>query len=236
MWLPDLTERTLEPEIMDDPQLNTDAHEKALASLSFINWLSLSDSIVWRPIRELASQLDRPLRVLDVASGAGDVLLRLSKRASRANVELELFGLDFSEKAIAFAEQRIGETSHISFGIGDALRDPLPTGYDVVMCSLFLHHLTNDEAESFLRSMKQAAGMAVLVNDLRRSTVGYSLAWLVSRTLSRSPVVHTDALLSVRSAFTTGEVKGIAQAAGMPDPTIRNVWPFRFLLDWRPNA
>ena len=84
-----LAQRQLEPEDMDDPALATERLHGALSGLTRLNFVSNSVRIVWRPIRSLAKGLktDR-LRVLDIATGAGDVPIALSKRAGRVSVAL----------------------------------------------------------------------------------------------------------------------------------------------------
>ena len=65
------------PEIMDQPDLRPARHVGALNGLARFNWWSGSAGILWRPLRDLARRLGRPMRVLDAASGGGDVPLRL---------------------------------------------------------------------------------------------------------------------------------------------------------------
>jgi hypothetical protein len=99
------------------------------------------------------------------------------------------------------------------------------------MCSLFLHHLDENEACAFLRLMATTAGV-VLVNDLERSLANYALVFAASRIVTRSPVVHVDALRSVAAAFTLQEARQLAQDAGLSGATIVRRWPCRFLLTW----
>jgi len=114
----------------------------------------------------------------------------------------------------------------------DALNDDLPAGFDIITCSLFLHHLDEPDAERLLRKLGTAAGRLVLVNDLARSRRGYLLAWAGTRILSRSPIVHVDGPLSVEGAFTPVEALDLAQRAGLSGATVRRRWPFRYLLRW----
>ena len=109
-----------------------------------------------------------------------------------------------------------------------------PTDYDVVISSLFLHHLTAEQAVQLLSGMKRTARHLVMVNDLVRCSRGLLLAHLAARLFTTSSVVHTDASLSVRAAFTVAEVRQMASAAGLTDVTIRRCWPFRMLMTWRP--
>jgi len=105
-----------------------------------------------------------------------------------------------------------------------------PRGYDVYLCTLFLHHLRESEAVELLRRM--AGGRALLVSDLVRSRPGYWAARVGTRFLTRSPVVHADAAASVEGAFTRAELHALADAAGLDGARIRPHWPFRMLLEW----
>ena len=50
----------------------------------------------------------------------------------------------------------------------------------------------------------------VVISDLRRSRSGFVIAWIGTRLLSRSPVVHYDGPVSVRAAWTIRELAGFA--------------------------
>jgi 2-polyprenyl-3-methyl-5-hydroxy-6-metoxy-1,4-benzoquinol methylase len=219
---------------MDRPDLPVALHEHALCGLARLNWWSGSDRILWGPIRRLAAELSgRPLRVLDVACGAGDVLVGLARRALRAGVGLELHGIDMSPTAIDHASRRCAAAGlRVSLTRHDALAEPLPDGFDVVTSSLFLHHLTDDQAADVLRRCAAATNRLILVNDLRRSRAGWLLAAAACRLLSRSPVVHSDGPRSVTRAFTPSEALEIAHRAGLTSGVISRRWPWRFLLTW----
>ena len=238
MFLSRLRRRHLQPEWMDQPDLDEARHRQALRGLERINRLSGSTRILWPPLAALARRLaPRPARVLDVASGGGDVLRGLRKRARRAGLALELAGCDVSPTALAHARARAEEAhAELHFFQHDALRDPLPAGYDAIISSLFLHHLTEPQAVRLLRSMADAAGSLVLVNDLRRGRAGYLLAYAGTRLLSRSEVVHVDGPRSVEGAFTIAEARELAADAGLTGATIERRWPCRFLLTWQRSS
>ena len=101
-----LAHRVREPEDIDDPALDTACLHGALHGLTTINFLSASAGLVWKPIARLARQASKRLRVLDIATGAGDVPRGLWRRAQRAGLPLEIHGIDISERAIEFARQR----------------------------------------------------------------------------------------------------------------------------------
>jgi 2-polyprenyl-3-methyl-5-hydroxy-6-metoxy-1,4-benzoquinol methylase len=233
--LPSLDIRDREPELMDEPGLAPDRHHAALQGLRRINLLSASAGILWPAIRKLANAHIGPIRLLDVASGGGDVLVGLWRRATRAGIPLECEGVDISETALEHGRElarRAGAA--IAFRRLDALAEPLPP-FDVVVSSLFLHHLDQADAVRLLQRMKAAARRLVLVNDLTRSRLGYLAAWCGTRIVTRSRIVHVDGPRSVRAAFTVAEMRRLAEEAGLDGATVAARWPFRCLLEWRPR-
>jgi SAM-dependent methyltransferase len=224
-----LDRRDRVPELMDEPGIDPAEHRRALAGLARINRLSLSAEALWPPLVKLAREAGRPLRVLDVATGSGDVPARLAAKAKRAGWAVEFAGCDVSPTAIEEANH--GATG-IRFFTHDVIRDPLPSGFDVVTCSLFLHHLSDDDAVTVLRRMRDAAGRLVLVNDLSRSRFNYLAVWAVCHLTTRSRVVRFDGPASVRSAFTPAEALALAQRAGLAGATVASRFPCRFLLSW----
>jgi 2-polyprenyl-3-methyl-5-hydroxy-6-metoxy-1,4-benzoquinol methylase len=232
--MPFLSERRCQPEIMDQPGLDPAQHVRALQGLARINWWSGSAAMLWPPLRDLARRQARTLRVLDLATGGGDVPLRLWQRAQRTGVALQLEGCDLSPVAVQHAEAHACQRgAEVRFFVHDALQGPLLEGYDVLMCSLFLHHLDDASARTFLERLGRQARCLVLVNDLVRGWPGYLLAQAGSRLLTRSPVVHTDGPLSVQAAFTPAELKTLAEQAGLHGATVSWRWPWRMLLTWR---
>jgi 2-polyprenyl-3-methyl-5-hydroxy-6-metoxy-1,4-benzoquinol methylase len=172
--------------------------------------------------------------VLDLATGGGDSPVALARRAARAGLPVEIEGCDVNSQAVSYAqEQAKARGAHVRFSVLDALKEPLPEGFDVLCCSLFLHHLDEHDAMALLRRMADATRQIVLIDDLIRSRRGYLLALVGTHLLSGSRIVHVDGPLSVRSAFTLAEARALADQAGLQSARIRRHWPERFLLSWR---
>jgi SAM-dependent methyltransferase len=219
---------------MDQPGLDSAAHASALHGLGRINRVSRSAAILWPSLAELiGGKRGGPIRVLDLASGGGDVAIALARRAARAGLDLRIDGCDISPVAVEFAGRRAEDAKvPVRFFRLNVLEESIPDDYDAVMCSLFLHHLGDDEAVLLLAKMADAAGDLILVNDLLRSRLGYRLAWAGCRLLSRSPIVHHDGPASVDAAFSLAEVDGLARRAGLVGARLTRHWPLRFLLSW----
>src|SRR5437870_13476363 len=99
-----LHNRQLRPEIMDQPGLAPHLHDHALRGLQRINRWSGSDRIYWPWLHQAARAIaPRPLRVLDLATGGGDVPVRLWHKAKKRGVNLEIEGCDVSDTAIVHA-------------------------------------------------------------------------------------------------------------------------------------
>jgi 2-polyprenyl-3-methyl-5-hydroxy-6-metoxy-1,4-benzoquinol methylase len=231
----DLRERHRQPEQMDQEGLDPGAHRQALLALRRVNGLSLGVAAVWPYIQNYCRArreqgLAGPVRLLDLASGGGDFAIRLARRARREGLDLAVSGCDRSEFAVSHATaQAAGAGVDVSYFQLDVLSQPLPEGYDILTCSLFLHHLDEAEAIALLAAMRMAAPL-VLVDDLIRSSGGWALAYAGIRILSRSSVAHFDGPRSVEGAFTCDEVRELAIQAGWSFPEIHRRWPCRFLL------
>lgn len=220
---------------MDDPSLGRSEHLKALKVLARLNRLSRTAPSL---AEEMRSRWDfdrrKPLRILDLACGGGDIVFSLERMSKGSGTKHQIDGCDVSPVAVDFANSKAGQIgSGARFFCLDVLRDPLPRGYDLFVSSLFIHHLTKEEAVSLLRQMSESAGTGFLINDLLRSRTGYLLAYLASRTLTRSPVVRKDSLLSVRSALTMSELNAyMVEASLSSGMKISRRFPLRLVCSW----
>jgi SAM-dependent methyltransferase len=219
--------------MMDDPDLDPRLHDQALVGLERLNIVSRSAGILWPDIADLARRLaPRPVRVLDLACGSGDVAVSLWRRARRAGLDVSVAGCDISPHAVASARERARKAgADVAFFTHDVLGSPLPEGYDVLSSSLFLHHLDEGPAVDLLVRMARAARL-VLINDLERGRMSYVLTWLGCQLLTRSPVVHVDGPRSIEGAFTLTEARVLAARADLEGATVSGRWPCRFLLRW----
>lgn len=229
--MPDLRRRELLGELMDQPGLPAELHHHALAALRRINRLSLTARSVARAVARLtAARADRPISVLDIACGGGDVTLGLARYAKRRNLPWSVTGCDISPTAIdhaTAAARRAGIDAR--FVLADALAG-LPGAYDVVTCTLFLHHLPDDPIVTLLQQAARARH--VVISDLRRGAYPYAMTWLGTRLITTSPIVHVDGPLSVRAALTPPELGALAERAGMRGAAVRRCFPMRMLLTW----
>lgn len=220
---------------MDDPSLDREEHRRALAGLARLNRVGRSVPILWDAIRPLVMTPGHgAISILDIATGSGDVPLGLVRRGRKVGATLGNHACDASEYALAEAQRRAQQAHAVikTFQL-DAVTQEIPGEYDVVMCSLFTHHLEDDQVVNLLYRMRAAARKLVVVNDLVRSPKAYVMAVSASRVLTRSRVVHADAEKSMRAAFTIDEMASLAERAGLKGAEVSARWPCRLLLTWR---
>ncbi len=227
------------PEIMDRADVEESAHLNALEGLRRINVASKAAVQIAEPIVEGANRDGvKRISMLDVACGGGDVPVEVARIAKSAGVDVELILVDRSATALATASETVRGA-----GIEHrCVRADLAAGWpaleaDVVTCSLFLHHLPSGaDVVEFLSKARQIARRRIVISDLRRSRLGYLIAWVGGRVLSRSSIVHHDGPVSVRAAWTMREMRQFAVEAKLEKCDIRSSFPWRMLLIWEVGA
>lgn len=232
---PNLNTRNRQQELMDDPQLDEELHQRALEGLSRVNWVARTHRLLWQPIEDYCrkNQLTS-ISVMDLGCGSGDLLIWLKKKARSKGIELKITGCDLSPVALETARQRADrENLDSKFLEMDVLGGDLPTDQDIVVSSLFLHHLQESDVVKLLQRMAETAKHLVITQDLLRSRWGYLLCLAGTHLISRSPVVHVDGPLSVAGAFTLAEIQQLAEQAGLGNCQINRCWPERFVFTWQ---
>ena len=217
-------------ELLDGPLDDPAALRGNLRDLERANrWLGGVD-LSAHGIELLAGGRDT-LTVLDVGTGAADIPVALLARADRGGRRLRVTGVDSRPEVLAAAVARrplLGATAGLELHVGDGRRLPFPDrSFDVVHASLLLHHLDPAAAVALLREMGRVARRGVVVNDLLRGRLAWLGAWVLSRVATRNRYTRHDAPLSVRRAYTVGELTSLIAAAGMRVEAARIGGPFR---------
>jgi len=237
-----------QPELMDDPSLPADDHFAALDALARINAVSLTAGRIAAAAAGLLRRAGRtnggrPIEIVDVACGGGEVTAAVARRIVRrcaaggrvpAVPAVLMTGLDVSPRALDRARRHCGaaaDGAEVTFAVRDVVAEGCPA-CDVAVCSLFLHHLDDARAADVLAAMAAAARVGIVVSDLVRSRAGLVLARLGTLVLSGSRVARVDGPLSVRAARTPDEYRGLLHRAGLAAATVRRIWPERVLLEW----
>jgi 2-polyprenyl-3-methyl-5-hydroxy-6-metoxy-1,4-benzoquinol methylase len=219
---------------MDAPDLPTVRLVETLKGLRLVNTVTQSSRLMWPDLVAAAKRNPgRPLRVLDVACGGGDVLITLWRSAAKTSLDVEFAGCDASQEAVAYAREAAARAgAPISFFELKVARDPLPEGYDMIMSTLFLHHLDEDDVIAFLREAAAKARDRLVIQDILRSRLSYWFARAGTRLLLLNDICRLDGRTSVEGAFTRAEARELATKAGLKDAELLSRFPFRYLIRW----
>jgi len=207
------------PEWMDEPCTYEDFRE-CLADLGQVNRLTLS----YRPTLAflesvVAAEPGRALRIVDVGSGGGDMLRRVERWAERRGVRVTLTGIDLNPYAARAARDLTPTTSGITWITGNAFGYTEPI--DVVLSSLFTHHLEEPEIVRFLEWTEAVARRAWFVNDLCREVTPYKLFGLLAKTMRWHRFVRHDGPVSFRRSFREDDWERMLSEAGISLTDVR---------------
>lgn len=188
-------------ELLDSDAGTTAEIEGSLQDLRFVNrWfggVSAHQAMVEKVAR--ASRVTR-LSLLEVASGSSQVPELVAANLRQRDIALNITLLDRSPSHLTLNTRSLA---------GDARALPLADdSFDIVSCSLFVHHLNPSELFEFVSEGLRVCRRAVLINDLVRSPLHLLLVY-AGMPLYRSRLTRHDAPASVRQAYTPEEMRGI---------------------------
>lgn len=221
------------PERMDAPGVDAAELEHGLADLRGVNrWLGGTSTALGAILPLVRRLKGREVRVLDVATGSGDLPLALSRRARASGVRVRIVATDFHERTLAAARAHTAADPNVRVQFADALSLPFEDGaFDLAMCHTALHHFDEPDAIRVLREMNRVARFGVVVTDLYRSRPALLGARLLAATVWRHhPVTRHDGPHSVEAAFTPRELEALAAAAGMEGARVHTRPVFRAAL------
>jgi len=223
-------------ELMDEPEQDAEELTGSLMDLRVVNrWLGGSRTAIRRlgpMIGRLAADLDRPVRLVDVATGSADLPLQLVDWSRKRGIRIEVLATDLHPQTAAVARLATAREPAIRVLQADALQLPLADGsFDLALCSTALHHFDDSAATRVIHELDRVAQSGFLVSDLRRSRAAYLGARLLAATVwRRHRITRHDGPLSVAAAFTTEELRSLVTRAGIAGAEVRAEPLFRVSL------
>ena len=219
-------------EWMDEPCTYEDFRD-CLRDLQQVNTLTFAR----RGTMQWLQQLPRgsgPLHIVDVGCGGGDTLRHIERAAKQWSMPVRLTGIDLNPYAARAATEFTPAGSAIHRVTGDAFSYQPEAPVDVVISSLFTHHLPDAEIVHFLNWMTETARVGWFVNDLYRARMPYRAFAALSKVARWHRFVQHDGPVSIRRAFREGDWQAYLQAAGLEGigAEIQPVWPARLCVSW----
>src|SRR5436305_8108164 len=202
-----------EPELMDRPQPVTAELASDLRNIRQLNRYFGSYALIEYFLRRWI-QPSAQLRVLDLATGSGDIPRLVIDYARKVNAIVTVDAIDQQESTLKIARSLSASYPEIDFKTGDVLDFDDSARYDIVLCSLALHHFDDDAAVQLLKRCRELSRRYVLVSDLRRGLLATVGAYLLTAFIFRDSMTRTDARLSAARAFSFREFRSLAERAG----------------------
>lgn len=219
------------PELIDNLEVSVHLLHKNLLELDFLNRIANGHSLSLNGIRKLMIKPDKIYTITDLGCGSGDSLRYISRWAAKNNFQVSLTGVDRNPEVIRIMENACMGYSNIK-GIATDYKDylmryPHP---DIIHCSLFCHHLSDEELLWLLRFCTTHVTTGIVINDLLRTAAAYYSAKIFTRLFFGSELSRNDGPLSVLRAFNTDEVRSLLIRSGFKNFSLSKHWPFRFLV------
>jgi SAM-dependent methyltransferase len=240
--LPDFKVRTDDDEQMDDFSIDDVRLTDALQQLRVVNqYLSgySTTMVLLRPYLRSRSQTEAKTRILDVGTGIADfpeMIIRWAE-VHLPKHRIEVVAIDANPVTVAYAQKTLRERlpdrlcDCIQVETADALALPYADhSFDIAIGAMFLHHFAHDRAVEIVRSMQRVSTDGILINDLHRHPLAYYGIYTLTRLFGAAEMVQHDGPISVLRGFRSPELVAIAQAAQLPEFSMRWRFPFRWLL------
>ena len=203
----------VELELMDRPQPVSPELERDLENIRQLNRWFGSYALISMFLSRWIKPGSR-LRIVDLATGSGDITRLIAECGRKIRAELRIDALDRQSATLEIAQKLSVPYPEISFVEGNILEWRPAEPYDVVFCTLALHHFSNDDAVRVLQRCRELSHKFVLVSDLRRSWMATIGVHLLTATVFREPMTKHDARLSIARAFSFSEMNQLAKRAG----------------------
>ncbi|MFN3755205.1 methyltransferase domain-containing protein [Flavobacterium sp.] len=223
--------RTNEPEIMDDFALEGEILRDALDKIAKINRFLGGNQLTLQGVQQLLKGVSKSktITIVDIGCGNGDMLRALADYGKKNNYKFNLIGIDANAFTVNHAETLSKAYENISYrceDIFDAEFKSLP--YDIVLCTLTLHHFKDEEILSLMKVLYQNASIGIVINDLHRSAIAYRLFQTLCSVFQLNDMSREDGLVSILRGFKKNELENYSKQLQLKKYTIQWKWAFRY--------
>ncbi|MCA1591069.1 MAG: methyltransferase domain-containing protein [Acidobacteria bacterium] len=225
-------QRSEELEHLDTGDYTPEEYEGCLVELRRVNrWLGDTSALRRSVLPEIGRDGLSNFSLLDVGAGSGELLRAVASWAREGEMRARLVGLELGGRAAETILEESKEFEEINSVRGDALRLPFDDdAFDYVMCSLFAHHLREEQLVTALREMSRVARRRVYVIDLHRHPVAYFFYTTIARLFLHNRLIREDGALSILRGFVPVELQRLAVRAGLAGAKVRRRFPYRLVL------
>ncbi|MEM9075930.1 MAG: methyltransferase domain-containing protein [Bacteroidota bacterium] len=227
----DFSIRSTVEELMDDPNMELPTLREAYQDINRCNSLLGGDSITIDGVWELIKKNQKKsYTILDMGCGDGTMLRKLSDFLNKKGVSHKMVGIDLRDDVLFIAREQSETYSHIEFQKMDILKADSSFSCDIIINTLTMHHFGEERIEAFLKQFVTLAKVGVVINDLQRSRLAYSLFKIFSFLLIKTHVAKIDGLISISKGFHKEDL--IKLSKNIPNVIHRIEWKWAFRYVW----
>ena len=208
---------------MDCPGVDPALLRAELETLEAANQKLGAHGLLLQSIRQLlGANPPADVRVLDLGTGLADIPRAIAAWARLQKLSLTITAVDGNTQILDLARAACGDWPEIKLEQHDLRTLPYPPeSFDLVLCSLALHHFSDADAVAVLRRIRELARRGCVVSDLRRNHLAILTAKVLALMPLKSHAFRHDALQSCRAAFSVSELRALARAAGWDNFQLR---------------
>jgi len=216
---------------MDTEQVDYEEFAQCLRHLELINHgtLAYRPTLKWIELfTGNKSATSKPLTILDVGSGGGDMMRKIYQRYGN----VEITGVDMNPLSKLYAMANTPDNTALNFETENVFNLVPKQKPDIIISSLFTHHLTDEQITLFIRWMDANASQGWFINDLHRHPVAYYFIKVITAILPFNRLVKHDAAVSVARSFNSKDWVRLLNAANIAEErfTVRWHFPFRYCV------
>lgn len=227
----DTKQRTSQSEIMDNFDMKGELLRDALNKIAKINQLLGGNQLTLEGLKNILKQnpTDQKITIVDVGCGNGDMLRYLADYGNSNSLEFELIGIDANQFTVDYAKELSIHYPNIKYRCEDIFDEIFAAlQYDIVLCTLTLHHFKDDEIIKLLKVFNVNAKLGIVINDLQRSSVSYRLFQALCFVFRLNDMSREDGLVSILRGFKRPELELFSRKLNFKNYCIEWKWAFRY--------
>lgn len=223
--------RTNQSEMMDDFDMEGNVLKDALDKIAKINQVLGGNKLTLQGIEQLIKNkpTEETITIVDVGCGSGDMLRTLADYAENNKLDFKLIGVDANNCTINYARELSLHYPYIKYRCEDIFDKPFTElNYDIVLCTLTLHHFKDEEIIKLLEVFKANAKLGIVINDLERSSISYRLFQTLCFIFRLNDMSRKDGLVSILRGFKKTELEQFSKKLNFRNYKIQWKWAFRY--------
>lgn len=217
-------------ELMDRPDVGEKALTGALRDIARVNRMLGGSKVLISALNRLRKTSYQPRFIVDAGCGGGDLTFEMARWVQKNWPETLVKGMDLHPLIIPFARKNF-QLKNLSFDLQDVTKlKEINLSQVLLTCSMFLHHLKDDEIRNFFIRMHEQPVDYIIINDLHRNILAYWGFRLLALLARFSPMARFDGAASVMRGFKKTDWIRYAENTGWEIMHCRWRWAFRWEL------